>query len=51
MGTFAAFQDVSYAATGPLTGVLATQLGYSSVFAVGAACCVVGLGLILKLKR
>jgi len=51
MGTFAAFQDISYAATGPLTGVLATQLGYSSVFAVGAACCVIGLGLILRLKR
>ncbi|PKE29420.1 arabinose transporter [Rahnella sp. AA] len=51
IGAYAAFQDVSYAATGPLTGVLATQLGYSSVFAVAAACSVVGLGLVIRLAR
>lgn len=50
-GIFAAFQDISYAVTGPLTGGLATQPGYSSVFAVGVAGCVAGQGLTLKLKR
>ncbi|EKT63286.1 MFS transporter [Providencia burhodogranariea] len=51
MGAYAAFQDISYVVTGPIAGVLATQLGYSAVFAVAAACCVVGMGLLLRLKR
>lgn len=36
---------------GMLAGVLATQLGYSSVFAVAAACSVIGLGLVIRLAR
>ena len=51
MGGYAAFQDVSYAIAGPLTGILATRLGYSSVFAVGAACSALGIVMILLFMR
>ncbi len=43
LGGFAAFQDVAYGLTGPITGVFATAYGYPSVFAVGSACALVGL--------
>lgn len=51
IGGYAAFQDVSYAFTGPLTGGVATMLGYSSVFAIGAACAVSGIGVVLLFAR
>lgn len=51
MGGYAAFQDVSYAIAGPLTGILATSLGYSSVFAVGAVCSALGIVMILLFMR
>jgi len=46
MGGYSAFQDISYAVTGPMAGYIASQFGYASVFAVGACCAVCGFILI-----
>lgn len=53
MGGFAAFQDLAYGATGPLTGLLADRMGENVVFLVGAlaACGGFGLSLSLALKE
>ncbi len=51
VGGYAAFQDVAYAATGPVTGIVATSLGYASVFGVGAFCALAGVAVVLLFAR
>ncbi len=48
MGGFAAFQDLAYGATGPITGLLAEWAGDGSVFMVGG---IAGLGGLLLSAR
>ncbi|MDR1945601.1 MAG: MFS transporter [Desulfovibrio sp.] len=47
LGCFTAFQDIAYAATGPLTGLLVPGFGYASVFYAAAACAALGLVMVL----
>ncbi|NHN88400.1 MFS transporter [Acetobacter sp. LMG 1627] len=49
MGGFAAFQDLAYGATGPLTGLLADHAGDSAVFLVGGLAGACGLVLAARL--
>ncbi|WP_213989116.1 MFS transporter [Sodalis sp. dw_96] len=51
VGAYSAFQDLSYAVTGPLTGLLASWLGYSSVFAAAMCCALAGIGVTLSFAR
>ncbi|MBV8662773.1 MAG: arabinose transporter [Hyphomicrobiales bacterium] len=45
---FAAFQDISYGATGPAVGLLADSQGYSVVFLIGGLAATLGLGLAIS---
>ncbi|MDR2799842.1 MAG: MFS transporter [Desulfovibrio sp.] len=42
---FTIFQDLAYALSGPLTGLLVPYFGYAGVFCVAAACAALGLAL------
>ena len=51
IGGFAAFQDLAYGLTGPVTGLFAERFGYGVVFLIGALCAMLGLALALDLLR
>ncbi|WP_199031210.1 MFS transporter [Ralstonia sp. ASV6] len=44
-GGFAAFQDVAYAVTGPVVGLLADKASYASVFMIGGIAATLALGV------
>lgn len=51
LGAYAAFQDVAYGLTGPVTGIVAGLCGYRSVFWIGAAAALGGTLTALSLAR
>lgn len=51
LGSFSAFQDLSYGASAPLTGLLADRFGYHCVFLVGMIASLGGLLTLLSMHR
>jgi len=51
LGGFTVFQDLAYALTGPLAGLLADRAGYGSVFLVGGIAAGAGFLLAAALRR
>jgi MFS family permease len=53
LGGYAAFQDVAYAVTGPLAGLIATHMGYAAIFVYASATALLGVGVaaVLALRR
>jgi MFS family permease len=51
LGGFAAFQDIAYATTGPIAGVIASVLGYPSVFAFGMIAALAGIWMTVMTWR
>ena len=50
-GGLAAFQDLAFGLTGPVTGLLADRFGYTVVFLIGGAAATLGFGLITTIAR
>ncbi len=51
MGGFSAFQDLAYATTGPLAGLLVDRFGVPVAFLVGAVAAATGLAAALSMAR
>ncbi|HTF61160.1 MAG TPA: MFS transporter, partial [Edaphobacter sp.] len=51
LGAFAAFQDLSYAVTGPIAGIIATGFGYPAIFLFGAGMALLGVIIVLPQGR
>ena len=50
MGAFVAFLDIAYGISGPVAGLIAGQFGYAAVYLFGAACALLGAGLVLTAR-
>ncbi len=50
-GGLAAFQDLAFGLTGPVTGLLADRFGYGVVFLIGGLAACLGLTLIIDIGR
>jgi MFS family permease len=51
MGAFVAFLDIAYGFSGPAAGLVAGRFGYATVYLLGAACALVGAGVVLTSRR
>ena len=51
MGGLAAFQDLAFGGTGPVTGLLADRFGFGVVFLVGGLAASFGLTLVIAVAR
>jgi MFS family permease len=51
MGAFVAFLDIAYGLSGPAAGLVAGQLGYASVYLLGAVCALLGAVLVVTSRR
>ena len=51
MGGLAAFQDLAFGGTGPITGLLADRFGYGVVFLVGGLAASLGVALVIAIAR
>ena len=50
-GGLAAFQDLAFGLTGPVTGLLADRFGYTVVFLIGGVAAALGFGLVTQISR
>src|SRR5277367_1437777 len=50
MGAFVAFLDIAYGVSGPVAGLIAGQFGYAAVYLFGAACALLGAGLVFTAR-
>ena len=50
-GGLAAFQDLAFGLTGPVTGLLADRFSYGVVFLIGGLAATIGLALVIAVAR